>query len=78
MVAEGENTGLISILSSSFTGNGRDGIQLLEEDGTIANVTLTAVIARDNVESGLHIAISGVVSQHGVTSANNGAADILP
>jgi hypothetical protein len=77
-VAEGENTGLISILSSSFVGNGRDGIQLLEEDGTIASVTLKAVVARDNVESGLHIVISGTVSQHGVTSANNGAADILP
>jgi hypothetical protein len=77
-VAEKALTEQITITSSLFSGNGIDGVQLLQQLGSIASVRMNAVVTRDNIKRGFNIAISGTVSQHGVKSENNGLPDLLP
>lgn len=77
-VAEKTLAEQITITSSRFCGNGIDGVQLLQQLGTIATVRMNAVVTRENVKRGFNIVISGTVSQRGVISENNGLPDKLP
>ncbi len=77
--AEAENveTERITIIDGLFANNGEDGLQFTEEEGSIGEVTLTRVVARGNVESGLDISADTVTSRR-VVSEDNGEADNLP
>jgi len=68
----------VFIVNSEFSDNGEDGIQIREEDAVVNQVRLASVTARDNVESGLDINVSGSVRLSRVISEDNGADDILP
>jgi hypothetical protein len=77
--AEGHfDTDVVSIVNSEFSDNGEDGIQIREEDAIVHQVRLTSVTARNNVESGLDINVSGSVRLTRVISQDNGEDDILP
>ncbi len=75
--AKDVDTERITIIDGLFADNGEDGLQFTEEDGTIGDVTLTRVVARDNVESGLDIT-AATLSQRRVDSDDNGEPDNLP
>jgi hypothetical protein len=76
--AETVVTERVTIIAGTFSGNGEDGLQFVEEEGTIGDVTLASVVARNNEESGLDLSISGALTQRRVVSENNGEPDQLP
>jgi hypothetical protein len=76
--AEDFDTVVVFIVNSEFSDNGEDGIQMREEDAMVHRVRLAKVTARNNVESGLDIDVTGSVMLKRVISKDNGADDILP
>ena len=66
------------VVNCEFLGNGQNGVQIVEDGGVIHAVALTNITARDNVQSGLKIVVSGKAKVTNITSEDNGAADILP
>lgn len=71
----------ITVIGSRFAENGEDGVQVREEGGGVVEaVLLQGVVARDNVESGLDIDVSGAVTLRGVRyglSEGNGEVDMF-
>jgi hypothetical protein len=67
-----------TIVNCEFLGNGQNGVQIVEDGGVVHFVKLTDITARDNVESGLQIVISGSAKLADITSEDNGAGDVLP
>lgn len=68
----------VSIVGSVFSDNDEDGIQIVEDGTVVHRVTLTNITARNNVESGLDIDVSGSVRLSRVISEDNGEPDVLP
>ncbi|UCG58125.1 MAG: right-handed parallel beta-helix repeat-containing protein [Phycisphaerales bacterium] len=72
------DTEVLTVVNGVFSENGEDGIKVVELGAVVHRVGLTNISARENVESGLDIDISGSVKLARVISEDNGEDDILP
>ena len=69
----------ISVRNCQFFGNEEDGVNIVTGvDGAIQKLSLVAITAEDNVQSGVEVAIDGGVKVSALKSANNGLDDVLP
>jgi hypothetical protein len=75
---EGMNVKSAQIINSSFLANNEDGVNVVEDGATVETLSLTSVTARENLQSGLDISISGTVTAHAVNTEGNGEPDIMP
>ena len=69
----------ISIRNGQFLGNEEDGINIIAgSDGAVQKLSLVAITAQDNEESGVEVDIDGSVKVSALKSENNGLDDVLP
>ncbi len=69
----------ISIRNCEFAGNGEDGANIIAGvNGAVQKLSLVAITAEDNTQSGVEVAIDGSVKVSALKSVNNGAPDVLP
>jgi parallel beta-helix repeat protein len=77
VTAEGDaNVESLSIVGSTFSDNGLDGIWVREDGTHVEQVSLTSVTADDNGASGWDILVSGEVRLNAVTSEGNDEPDV--
>ncbi len=68
-----------AICNGEFSGNGEDGIHIAAGvNGAVEKVSLVAVRAQDNSQSGVEVNTSGSVKVSALKSENNGFPDVLP
>jgi len=77
--AEGDfDTESVTIVNSVFSGNGVNGVEIVEDEAEVAQVRLTNVTAENNDGSGLYVVISGTAKVTNITSEGNRDDDVLP
>jgi hypothetical protein len=73
---EHSNVESLSIIGSTFSDNGLNGIWVREDRTLVEQVSLTSVTADDNGASGWDIVVSGEVRLNAVTSEGNDEPDV--